>query len=185
MGFGERRRRSLLPPRPPNFRFLHPVPARSRLRWGQTETFGSPRSMATRSARLRPTAPSPNSRGMAFREASLLGRMGRCGSPRSATIKSGASRPGLFGTEFTIPTAGAFAHQITTGPDGALWFAEAGADKIGRVTTAGQFSEFSTPTAGGAPFGIAAAPDGHAWFTQIPSNKFGLITTTTSPTITE
>jgi streptogramin lyase len=92
---------------------------------------------------------------------------------------------GLFGTEFSIPTAGAFAHQITTGPDGALWFAEAGADKIGRVTTAGQFSEFSIPTAGGAPFGIAAGPDGNVWFTEIHSNKIGRITTTPDHTITE
>jgi streptogramin lyase len=92
---------------------------------------------------------------------------------------------GLFGTEFTIPTAGAFAHQITTGPDGALWFAEAGADKIGRITTAGQFSEFSIPTAGGAPFGIAAGPDGNVWFTEIHSNKIGRITTTPDHTITE
>jgi virginiamycin B lyase len=92
---------------------------------------------------------------------------------------------GQFGAEFTIPTAGAFAHEITAGPDGALWFAEAGTDKIGRITTAGQFSEFPVPTSGGAPFGIAAGPDGNMWFTEIHSNKIGRITTTPDHTITE
>jgi streptogramin lyase len=31
---------------------------------------------------------------------------------------------------------------ITTGPDGALWFTEQNASKIGRITTAGVITEF-------------------------------------------
>jgi streptogramin lyase len=40
-------------------------------------------------------------------------------------------------TEFTIPTANSGPNGITAGPDGALWFTEAAANKIGRITTAG------------------------------------------------
>ncbi len=61
--------------------------------------------------------------------------------------------------------------------DGALWFAEAGTDKIGRITTGGVITEFSTPTTGGAPFDIVSGPDGALWFTEIHSNKIGRITT--------
>lgn len=37
-------------------------------------------------------------------------------------------------TEFTLPTAGSGPAIITVGPDGALWFTEATANKIGRLT---------------------------------------------------
>jgi streptogramin lyase len=37
------------------------------------------------------------------------------------------------------------------GPDGALWFTERLADKIGRLTTAGLFTEFPLP-----PFALGA-----------------------------
>jgi streptogramin lyase len=40
-------------------------------------------------------------------------------------------------TEFTIPTANSSPAGIKAGPDGALWFTEAAANKIGRITTAG------------------------------------------------
>jgi len=40
-------------------------------------------------------------------------------------------------TEFATPTAFSVPVDITAGPDGALWFTEAVANKIGRITTAG------------------------------------------------
>jgi streptogramin lyase len=54
-------------------------------------------------------------------------------------------------TEFSLSTAGSLPNGITMGPDGALWFTETGANKIGRVTTAGVISEFPIPTAGSQP----------------------------------
>jgi streptogramin lyase len=38
-------------------------------------------------------------------------------------------------TEFTIPTELSGPASITVGPDGALWFTENEANKIGRITT--------------------------------------------------
>ncbi|HXB69236.1 MAG TPA: IPTL-CTERM sorting domain-containing protein [Candidatus Acidoferrales bacterium] len=56
---------------------------------------------------------------------------------------------------------------ITAGPDGALWFTESFADRIGRITTAGVITEYSTGiTPGSTPDGIAAGPDGALWFTD-------------------
>src|SRR5579859_1106284 len=64
-------------------------------------------------------------------------------------------------TPGNLYTAGA----ITSGPDGAVWFA---ADShIGRITSAGKISEFSTPGQGFnqlRPAGITAGSDGALWF---------------------
>jgi streptogramin lyase len=83
--------------------------------------------------------------------------------------------PGTF-AEFAIPTAGAGAGRIALGPDGNLWFAEYGGNKIGRVTRAGVMTEFAVPTAGSQPYGIAAGPDGNLWFTEGNASKIGRIT---------
>ena len=81
-------------------------------------------------------------------------------------------------TEYVVPTANSAPNIIAAGPDGALWFAEQGANKIGQITAAGVFTEFPVPTVGGDPFGIAAGPDGALWFTELDGNKIGRITTT-------
>jgi hypothetical protein len=52
---------------------------------------------------------------------------------------------------------------IAAGPDGALWFTELVANKIGRITTAGAMTEFNVPTPPGL---ITAGPDGALWFTE-------------------
>jgi hypothetical protein len=79
-------------------------------------------------------------------------------------------------TEFSLP-AGSIATDITTGPDGALWFTENASNKIGRITTAGAIAEFPIPTAGSGLRGIITGPDGALWFTENVSNKIGRITT--------
>jgi virginiamycin B lyase len=93
-----------------------------------------------------------------------------------------ADAPGAI-AEFSIPTASAGGGEITAGPDGALWFTEQSANKIGRVTTAGVITEFAVPTAGSSPTAIVAGPDGNLWFTENTGNQIGRITTT--GTITE
>jgi virginiamycin B lyase len=86
-------------------------------------------------------------------------------------------------TEYTVPTASGFLEWITSGPDGALWFCEAGAGKIGRITTSGTITEYTVPTANSFPVVITPGPDGALWFTEWSANKIGRITT--SGTITE
>jgi streptogramin lyase len=85
-----------------------------------------------------------------------------------------------FVTHFDLPTTSCDAQQlgqITTGPDGNLWFTKA--DTIGRITTAGSFTEFSIPAFSSQPAGIASGPDGNLWFTERCDcqNQIGRITT--------
>src|SRR5947209_2712050 len=70
-------------------------------------------------------------------------------------------------TEYLVPTAGSQPAQITAGPDGALWFTESTANKLGRITTSGTFTEYAVPTANAGPAGITVGPDGALWFTEV------------------
>ncbi|HEV8414592.1 MAG TPA: CHAP domain-containing protein [Bryobacteraceae bacterium] len=55
-------------------------------------------------------------------------------------------------------------HDITAGPDGALWFAETGATRgIGHITTNGVLNSYPNSGANG---GITVGPDGALWFTE-------------------
>jgi streptogramin lyase len=74
-----------------------------------------------------------------------------------------------------IPTAeGIISSGITAGPDGNLWFTDAGTtghdveetgNRIGRITPSGRISQFLLPTGSGSPEAITAGPDGNLWFT--------------------
>ena len=66
-------------------------------------------------------------------------------------------------TSFTVGSGPAW---ICVGPDKALWFAEEGANAIGRLTTGGTYTEFPTHQKYGGPSGIALGPDGALWFTD-------------------
>src|SRR5262245_18799499 len=73
-------------------------------------------------------------------------------------------------TEFPIPIIDVLSSRpegITRGPDGNLWFTEADANRIGRITPAGVVTEFSAGiTPNSQPSGITAGPDGNLWFTE-------------------
>jgi virginiamycin B lyase len=75
-------------------------------------------------------------------------------------------------TQIPIPTVSARPIEITVGPDGAMWFAEAGGGKIGRIGIAGgasQVSEFPLPPITGsspAPAGLTTGPDGNLWWSD-------------------
>src|SRR5262249_27314557 len=69
-------------------------------------------------------------------------------------------------TEFVIPTLGAYPGSVTLGPDGAFWFPEFYGNKIGRVTTNGNFLEFPLTNANAGPSAMALGPDGNLWFTE-------------------
>ena len=54
---------------------------------------------------------------------------------------------------------------ITKAADGNLWFAETGANRIGRITPAGVVSEFPLPAKMISPQSFTLGPDGNLWFT--------------------
>ncbi|MGH9281686.1 MAG: virginiamycin B lyase family protein, partial [Acidimicrobiales bacterium] len=80
-------------------------------------------------------------------------------------------------TEYPVPTPDSGPTDIVAGPDGALWFIESAANKIGRSTTDGIVTEFAIPTEASGPTAIAVGPDGALWFTESAANKIGRIAT--------
>lgn len=98
-------------------------------------------------------------------------------SDRNAIARIGTSGSGFV--EFPLPTPNAGLGNIVAAPDGALYFTEPQASKIGRITMQGQISEFPTPTANAAPTGISACPNlcegAHVrlWFAEGAINKIG------------
>src|SRR5258708_1766324 len=54
--------------------------------------------------------------------------------------------------------------DITTGPDGNLWFTEEFKQHVGRITPSGVVTEFSAGQ--DENIGITAGPDGNLWFTE-------------------
>ena len=68
-------------------------------------------------------------------------------------------------------------YDITSGPDGALWFTNEVTDSIGRVSTSGTVTNYTDPSID-TPQGITAGSDGALWFTNEFSDSIGRITTT-------
>ena len=72
-------------------------------------------------------------------------------------------------TVFPVPTSNAGLGRITTAPDGSMWFLEEDANKVGRITTAGQVQEFALPptdsSVEGPAQGMDVGPDGSVWVT--------------------
>jgi virginiamycin B lyase len=66
---------------------------------------------------------------------------------------------------------------ITTGPDGALWFTESAANKIGRMTMNGMLTEYEVPTPISGVGSISVGPDRALWFAENQGNYIGRITT--------
>src|SRR5262249_62362273 len=103
----------------------------------------------------------------------------------SLTVRGRIPAAGVL-TE-VVANVGATPDEITTGPDGSLWFTEFGRSRIGRLPTAGAFTEFAAGiTPGSNPFGIAVGPDGNIWFAeastvQRPSSEIGRLNLAQSP----
>src|SRR6266853_749628 len=159
-------------------------------------------SMTLVATGLIPSAPVADAGGGSFRLPDLFGSLASIpAAPRQhmrnrhrrlllASIVSlsavvGAAEHALAVTfsEFPIPTANSSPNDITAGPDGALWFTEGTANKIGRVSTSGVITETTLPTPDSGPANITPGTDGALWFTEFFNNKIGRITT--SGTITE
>jgi virginiamycin B lyase len=96
-----------------------------------------------------------------------------------------AQSNGLVSSGYTIPTANGSPSGIVSGADGAVWFGETNANKIGRITTAGVVTEFtllpylsacsSFPSNCG-PYNLAFGSDGALWFTA--SHEIGRLPAT-------
>ena len=74
-------------------------------------------------------------------------------------------------SEFALPTAGSSPAGITSGPDGNLWAAEPGSDRLARITSAGVVTEFTVP-AGRGPVDVASL-GGFVWFTERTGDRIG------------
>ena len=77
-------------------------------------------------------------------------------------------------TAFAATSASQGVVGIVAGPDHAVWFAEFGANKIGRMATDGGVTEYPVS---GSPFGIVVGPDGALWFTEQNGNTIGRVST--------
>jgi streptogramin lyase len=76
---------------------------------------------------------------------------------------------------FDLAHRNVFPLAITSGPDGALWFADVHG-QIGRMTTSGRLKLFNLASLGvDESRAIARGPDGNLWFTA-PDGKIGRIT---------
>jgi virginiamycin B lyase len=71
-------------------------------------------------------------------------------------------------SDVALPSKGSLPLGITAGPDGALWFSEAGTGRVGRITTSGKVTEHQVLTVnssdGPGPFELTSF-DGDLWFT--------------------
>ncbi len=69
--------------------------------------------------------------------------------------------------EWDVPTKGAHPHDPAVGPDGALWFTEQMANKLGRLDLAtGTFKEYSLVEGkNSGPHGLVADQEGNIWYT--------------------
>jgi streptogramin lyase len=81
-------------------------------------------------------------------------------------------------TGYTMPTLGTIEDNMVLGPDGAIWFSDAGTTSIGKIAPTGAITEY--PLTGGAfPTNITVGPDGNLWFSD-NSGAVGRITTSGS-----
>jgi streptogramin lyase len=107
------------------------------------------------------------------RTARLVATVAALALPVSALAPAAQAAPTI--REIPVPTPSSAPSDITVGPDGAVWFTERDADKIGRVKPNGQITEFQLP-AGREPNGITAGPDGAVWFAETGADRIGRLT---------
>ncbi len=66
-------------------------------------------------------------------------------------------------SEYALP-AGSAPYDITSGPDGNLWFTDYASGKTGKITTGGTVTEYAAEP--DQPEGITSGPDGNLWFVE-------------------
>jgi virginiamycin B lyase len=107
-------------------------------------------------------------------------------SPATSTTSNKAAPSAPKGTvpsglvEYHVPELSSVG-QVTSGPDGNLWFIggsggppNGSTEVVGRITPSGQIKLYNLPGNPGESFdGIAAGPDGNVWFTEAAADKIG------------
>ncbi len=77
-------------------------------------------------------------------------------------------------TEFPLAAPFGNLADLTSGPDGALWFIDFSSNSVGRFATAGQVTnQYAIPTASANAQRIRTGPDGSLWLTEDLANKIG------------
>ena len=84
--------------------------------------------------------------------------------------------------EYVVADAGSGPYDVTTGPDGALWFTMVHSGEIGRLLPGGGPTRHQLDP-GCGPTIIVTGPDGALWFTNGGNASIGRITT--SGTVTK
>ncbi|MGB6984879.1 MAG: hypothetical protein WBD74_02755 [Candidatus Aquilonibacter sp.] len=100
--------------------------------------------------------------------------------PASNGIWRVAPGCGSFGF-YPLATANAAPQNITVGANGALWFTEYNADKIGEIFTSAAAGTMPTEfkvTTGAGLGAITSGSDNAIWFTETKSDKLGRMLTT-------
>ena len=97
----------------------------------------------------------------------------------SLTSKVGRITTAGVITEFSAGiSAFSLPYNITSNPDGNLYFTEFSGNKIAQINPTTQLvTEFTIPTANSQPSYIVSGPDGALWFTQPGTNQIGRMTT--------
>ncbi|MGC9952627.1 MAG: hypothetical protein ABSF64_40355 [Bryobacteraceae bacterium] len=75
-------------------------------------------------------------------------------------------------TEYPIPPPGT-PFDITTGPDGALWFTDTSLQQIGRITVSGRVAEYPVDPGYDGLLYITPGADGTLWFLNIYDGDYG------------
>jgi streptogramin lyase len=98
-----------------------------------------------------------------------VGRLSTSGTVSEYNLPEGPQKNAIF--------------DMTTGPDGAIWFTEesaysspSGAGSIGRISSTGAIQEYLLPNGNDEPSGIVTGPDGALWFED--TFRIGRITPT-------
>jgi virginiamycin B lyase len=100
---------------------------------------------------------------------------GRHGPPSVLTEAPVPAGPFPLATSGPLPGAEGLSGAMAAGPDGSVWFSEAGsggAGAISRIDRAGRVSRFPVPIRSG-PSSLAPAADGVVWFTDQGGSAIG------------
>ncbi len=93
------------------------------------------------------------------------------------TNKLGRITPNGEITEYDLPAGLAPIREIVAGPENTLWLTALEANKIVKLTTAGEvLAEYPLPKPESFPAGMVAGPDGAFWFIENRANQIGRIT---------
>jgi virginiamycin B lyase len=76
--------------------------------------------------------------------------------------------------EFPLPK-GARPYGVAAAPDGNVWFADRGRNRVGLVTPAGRVFEYPVPTPNAQPTAILPLALGRLAFTEFVSNRVGVL----------